>query len=144
MSPFSAVETAVGLPGALLLGFAVNLSAGARLPDALENATGKTVALRVADFDIRVCFEIAKRGFRARPHLASPDVVISASAADFVALARRKVDPDTLFFSRRLLIEGDTELGVAVKNTLDAMPIPGLRDLAPRKMFGALRASLFG
>ena len=32
----------------------------------------------------------------------------------------RLEDPDTLFFSRRLVIEGDTELGLALKNALDA------------------------
>jgi len=30
-------------------------------------------------------------------------------------------DPDTLFFSRRLTIDGDTELGLLVKNALDAI-----------------------
>jgi hypothetical protein len=30
-------------------------------------------------------------------------------------------DPDTLFFSRRLAMEGDTELGLLIKNTLDAI-----------------------
>jgi predicted lipid carrier protein YhbT len=38
-----------------------------------------------------------------------------------VALALRREDPDTLFFSRRLVLEGDTELGLVVKNALDAM-----------------------
>lgn len=36
-------------------------------------------------------------------------------------LARREEDPDTLFFSRRLTLEGDTELGLLVENTLDAL-----------------------
>jgi predicted lipid carrier protein YhbT len=33
----------------------------------------------------------------------------------------RQEDPDTLFFQRRLTIEGDTELGLEVKNILDAL-----------------------
>ncbi|MGO2436765.1 MAG: ubiquinone anaerobic biosynthesis accessory factor UbiT, partial [Serratia proteamaculans] len=49
-----------------------------------------------------------------------------------------KQDPDTLFFQRRLQIEGDTELGLYVKNLMDAieleaMPAPlriGLLQLA--------------
>jgi hypothetical protein len=36
------------------------------------------------------------------------------------ALALRREDPDTLFFTRRLVLEGDTELGLALKNALDA------------------------
>jgi predicted lipid carrier protein YhbT len=35
-------------------------------------------------------------------------------------LVSRQEDPDTLFFLRRLMIEGDTELGLAVKNLLDS------------------------
>jgi predicted lipid carrier protein YhbT len=31
----------------------------------------------------------------------------------------RQQDPDTLFFHRKLAIEGDTELGLVVKNLLD-------------------------
>ena len=39
---------------------------------------------------------------------------------DFIALALREEDADTLFFGRRLRMEGDTSLGVLVKNTLAA------------------------
>ena len=44
-----------------------------------------------------------------------------ASAYDFYLIARRIEDPDTLFFNRRLRIEGDTELGLVVKNSIDAI-----------------------
>ena len=54
----------------------------------------------------------------------APDLTIRAHASDFIALARRSQDPDTLFFNRRLSMEGDTELGLMVKNTLDAMELP--------------------
>jgi predicted lipid carrier protein YhbT len=36
-------------------------------------------------------------------------------------MARREEDPDTLFFCRRLILEGDTELGLLFKNTLDGL-----------------------
>lgn len=57
------------------------------------------------------------------------DVSFSAEANDLVLIAARREDPDTLFFQRRLRIEGDTELGLYVKNLmdsieLDAMPSP--------------------
>jgi len=56
-----------------------------------------------------------------RPAFGRPDVTIRASLADYAALALRREDPDTLFFTRRLAIEGDTELGLALKNALDAL-----------------------
>jgi len=54
------------------------------------------------------------------------DMTLGASALDFVLLAQRQQDPDTLFFERRLTMEGDTELGLVVKNTLDALELPML------------------
>lgn len=45
-------------------------------------------------------------------------------------------DPDTLFFQRRLLISGETDLGLEVKNLLDAVDpeqLPAVvRELLPR------------
>lgn len=66
------------------------------------------------------------------------DVWFRGEANDLLLVAARKVDPDTLFFQRRLVIEGDTELGLEVKNVMDAidpemMPAPlriGLMQMA--------------
>ena len=54
------------------------------------------------------------------------DVTISGNLNEFILLAARKEDPDTLFFQRRLLIEGDTELGLEVKNLIDSLDINAL------------------
>jgi len=48
-----------------------------------------------------------------------PDVVFSASLDALVLMASQKVDPDTLFFNRKLKITGDTELGLEIKNLFD-------------------------
>ncbi|MFC4259211.1 SCP2 domain-containing protein [Marinobacter lacisalsi] len=49
------------------------------------------------------------------------EATIRGSWSAFRELARRKLDPDQLFFQRRLIIEGDTELGLGVKNLLDSL-----------------------
>lgn len=49
------------------------------------------------------------------------ETTIRGSLAAFKTLAERRQDPDQLFFQRRLVIEGDTELGLAVKNLLDSL-----------------------
>ncbi|PCH97548.1 MAG: SCP2 domain-containing protein [Gammaproteobacteria bacterium] len=54
------------------------------------------------------------------------DVSFSATGDDLILIAGRKQDPDTLFFQRRLKIEGDTELGLEVKNLIDAIDIEQL------------------
>lgn len=58
-----------------------------------------------------------------RPAFGRPDVTIRAQARDFLALAMRREDPDTLFFTRRIVIEGDTALGLELKNALDALQL---------------------
>ena len=52
-----------------------------------------------------------------------PDVEFSADANSLALLATKQVDPDTLFFQRKLLVTGNTELGLAIKNFLDDFDI---------------------
>jgi predicted lipid carrier protein YhbT len=88
----------------------------ARLPE----LDGKSVCIHIKDASSRIHFRIE----RGRLQPAAPgrtDVRISGTVEDFWRLATRAEDPDTLFFSRRLSIEGDTETGVHVKNLLDAL-----------------------
>ncbi|WP_182031782.1 SCP2 domain-containing protein [Vibrio sp. B1FLJ16] len=54
------------------------------------------------------------------------DVSFSGNLNDLVLIAGRKEDPDTLFFQRRLSIEGDTELGLEVKNLMDSVDLEQL------------------
>ncbi|EJA3102729.1 ubiquinone anaerobic biosynthesis accessory factor UbiT [Vibrio vulnificus] len=56
----------------------------------------------------------------------SEDVCFSGNLNDLVLIAGRKEDPDTLFFQRRLTIEGDTELGLEVKNLMDSVDLEQL------------------
>ena len=51
------------------------------------------------------------------------DVSFSGQANELILIAARKEDPDTLFFQRRLRIEGDTELGLNVKNLMDSIDL---------------------
>ncbi|MDB1123106.1 ubiquinone anaerobic biosynthesis accessory factor UbiT [Vibrio algarum] len=56
----------------------------------------------------------------------SEDVSFAGNLNDLVLIAGRKEDPDTLFFQRRLRIEGDTELGLEVKNLMDSVDLDAL------------------
>ena len=67
----------------------------------------------------------------ARAHHARADLTITAGAGDFLLLVGAREDPDTLFFSRRLTVEGDTELGLLVKNTFERLD---LRELAMTRL----------
>jgi predicted lipid carrier protein YhbT len=112
-------------PGALLFVAALNLALPPHLPaDVRASLLRKRLRIRVTDAGVAFDFTWRGERFGALRATATPDLEIAASAQDFLALARRQEDPDTLFFSRRLAMEGDTELGLMVKNTIDAIDVP--------------------
>ena len=96
---------------------ALPLPAGLR--SALEPLRGKVLRLEIKPLGIGPQLTLWGPGLMPAPFLRA-DVTVRASLSDYLALALRLEDPDTLFFSRRLVIEGDTELGLALKNALDA------------------------
>lgn len=49
------------------------------------------------------------------------DASIRGDLPAFLTLLRQDTDPDTLFFQRRLTMQGDTELALLVKNFLDTL-----------------------
>ena len=109
------------LPPALILSTALNvaLRAGLLSRQAFEPAVKKRIRIELDAPRIGVTVTLGGGGFA--PAQGRPDVVIRAAPRDYLALALRREDPDTLFFTRRLVIEGDTELGLIVKNALDAV-----------------------
>ena len=130
-------------PGSLLFVTALNVALRQQLAaDVTAMLVGKRLRLRVTDAQWAFDFEWRKDRFSATQNTGDADLTISASACDFVLLARRLEDPDTLFFSRRLSMEGDTELGLLVKNTLDAieLPILNLESLKPTQVLSRFKA----
>lgn len=120
-------------PHSLTMAQVLNLALPASLrTNALLPLHGKLICLRINDANIVFYFTLKKYGIKAM-RAGNPDLAISANAHNYIQLALRKEDPDTLFFSRRLLMEGDTELGLLLKNTLDALelPLPHLQRFLP-------------
>lgn len=131
-------------PPAAALAVALNLGLGHVLNGAnLPQASGKVVCIRVRDAGLRLLFRLHEKGVAACAD-AQPDVTITADAGVFASLALRQDDADTLFFSRRLVMEGDTELGLLLKNVLDALDTSALaRSLpSPARVLNALRLQL--
>ncbi len=128
-------------PGSLLFASAVNLVLKDHLDEEIKAVlTGKLLRLTVTDIGLHFNFLWTSGGFVAGWHVDKPDLTVSASAQDFVLLASRREDPDTLFFSRRLIMEGDTELGVMLKNTIDSLDwdIPALIKTTPVRYLSSL------
>ncbi len=83
---------------------------------------GRWLSIEVRDIGLRWFTSVENEQLIVRESAAA-DVSFSADASDLLMIAARKQDPDTLFFQRRLVIEGDTELGLYVKNLMDAIEL---------------------
>ncbi|MFZ4536497.1 ubiquinone anaerobic biosynthesis accessory factor UbiT [Propionivibrio sp.] len=116
-------------PHSLVLTAALNAVVKMKLlpEDSLELLEGRSFLVDVLDTGGRACFTYRGGLFRPLFSLpATPDLTFSANLSAFLQLMARQEDPDTLFFNRELSIEGDTELGLIVKNMLDAVEWPEL------------------
>ena len=123
-------------PPSAAMATALNLGPASQLDgETLARLNGRVLRIVVVDAGLRFTLRCDGRFFRPGFSSDTADVTISASVHDFGLLALRREDPDTLFFARRLRIEGDTELGLMVKNALDALDTaklaPFLERLAP-------------
>jgi len=85
---------------------------------------GRSFAITIEDLGLRSSFGVRGGAFRPMWNGAPAQLELGATMADLLSLMRADTDADTLFFQRRLRISGDTELGLIVKNWLDAAPRP--------------------
>lgn len=112
-------------PPSLLIAQALNRLWWPMVDAATQQAlSGRVVELHVSDLGL-TCRLIAEPGGMRCASAGQPFAVrLSATAPVFWQLLRGREDPDTLFFDRRMTMEGDTEFGLLLKNTLDAVGPP--------------------
>ena len=110
------------------------LFAAALREGSFASLEGRWLRLQVRDLDIGWCLSATPTGLQLQAS-APAQVTLSANWRAFLLLASRQEDPDTLFFQRRLQIEGDTQLGLEVKNLLDSLD----PDHLPAPLWSALQ-----
>ncbi len=114
-----------GIPDAFhsrLLSHSFNhLLKGQSFSSRLDYLQGKRLWLTVTDTGNTWQFQIQDGQFLLDRQQDAPEIHISGRLDDFLLLATRNEDPDTLFFARRLSMEGNTEDGLYLKNMIDAM-----------------------
>ena len=116
-------------PHAMVLVTALNAALKLKLlPESeLTVLNEKLFRIRVLDTGGEASFTYRKGVFRPVFSIdREPDLAFSAHLSAYLQLLTRQEDPDTLFFNRELEITGDTELGLLVKNLLDAVEWPSL------------------
>lgn len=87
---------------------------------ALDFMRGRRLGIDVADLDLHWVIEL--RDGRLAVGGAAPEASVRGTATDLLLLASRLEDADTLFFQRRLVLTGDTELGLTARNLLERLP----------------------
>lgn len=119
-------------PHSLSIAAGMNVAKALKLlpEDALAALEGRRFRVTVLDTGGVADFTYVGGTFRPilRP-VEVPDLAFAANVSAYLQLVSRQEDPDTLFFNRHLIVEGDTELGLVVKNMLDAiewsrLPLP--------------------
>lgn len=91
--------------------------------DDLEFLEGKILCIEICDLNHREFFTVTQQKIAISPSTSTVnegfDVKLSGDVHSFISLMKQQVDPDTLFFQRKLMISGDTELGLEVKALFD-------------------------
>lgn len=99
-----------------------HLMKGQAITSRLDYMEGKRLQLTIKDTGN--CWKFIIRNNRLLDEKKSntvADVHIQGDLKTFLLLATGNEDPDSLFFSRHLSIEGNTEDGLYIKNLIDAM-----------------------
>lgn len=84
----------------------------------------RTIQIKLMDANLAIGLSyhngrIVCRHFGA--HQCEAEATLSINSFDAISLIQQQVDPDTLFFQRKLKISGDTELAHHIKNTIDTL-----------------------
>lgn len=91
------------------------------LPADMSLLANRIFEIVVSDMGMTIRFSANEQKFLVNSSGGEPDLRLTANTAEFFKMMLRKEDPDTLFFNRKLDIEGDTELGLIAKNLLDSI-----------------------
>ena len=105
--------------------------------DELDFLEGQVMLIKVSDARLTYRLTLEKGKLKAADKQLPHDLSIEGSIYDFLLLATRREDADTLFFNRRLRLGGDTELGLYVKNFLDSLELDDRIGPALKVMNGA-------
>lgn len=88
----------------------------------LADVDDKVFLFEAKDIGKRFYLHIKDGGINVVPHMRRPpDVTMSGKVEVLVNVLVGRVDPDTVFFSRKLEITGDTSTAIRFKNMLAAL-----------------------
>ncbi len=87
----------------------------------------QSISVEVSDLKLKFALGLSNEKLVTSRWKKQDKLNLSGNLYDFMLLASRKEDSDTLFFQRRLKMQGDTDLGLYVKNLLDGMDMDSFK-----------------
>jgi len=105
--------------------------AEALVDDELEFLEGNWLHINITDVPYEFYISVDESGklLIEKKLEQEANVCFAGDTQSMLQLMSRNIDPDTLFFQRKLLVTGDTELGLEIKNFLDDMNLEHLPKL---------------
>lgn len=108
----------------LFLNTAVNhLLQKERQQNELDFLIGQVARVEITDLNFNFSFTLVGQKIVIKVPAQSGDATLRSDQDSMLKILHGEVDPDTLFFRRKLLITGDTELGLYIKNMIDTIDL---------------------
>ena len=89
----------------------------------LEFLDGQTARVEVTDLNLTFSLTLIGQRLVVKVPGDKGDATLKADQNAMLQILHGEADPDTLFFRRKLLITGDTELGLYIKNLIDTIDL---------------------
>ncbi len=112
-----------------------HLLKGQMLDGDLDFLDGATLRIQIKDMGFD--WGVTKKGNKLKFSHGNDraETTFSGNSKEFLLLASRREDPDTLFFQRRLSIQGCTELGLEIKNLIDSVDMDELPTIVNHALY---------
>lgn len=89
----------------------------------LDFLKGQVARVEITDLNFNFSFTLINQKLVIKVPAETGDATLRSDQESMLKILHGEVDPDTLFFRRKLLITGDTELGLYIKNMIDTIDL---------------------
>lgn len=94
-----------------------------RTQDELNFLQGHIARVEITDLNFSFSMTLVNQRLQVKVPGDAGDATLKSDQSSMLQILHGEVDPDTLFFRRKLLITGDTELGLYIKNMIDTIDL---------------------
>lgn len=94
-----------------------------RQQNELDFLKGQVARVEITDLKFDFSFTLINQKLVVTVPGRPGDATLKSDQESMLKILHGEVDPDTLFFRRKLLITGDTELGLYIKNMIDTIDL---------------------